>query len=228
MIIRVLPVACIAVALLGCSNGENGNGSGGSGGAGAGGTGGGGTNKCPSLLGQVDGGDPSTFYFDSSSRLTAPTTPARRPTLAGSAELHGTFHAQGTIEQSDPLFVRVGNLTCLRPPSASYTYNVDVYSLTLVGAGPHNLIVDTCASSTDTFLLLYQDSEGSAAPFDLDDACPHMVAMDDDGCRVFGPARIRANGLRAGTVQIAVTTSGTSSSTPIPYDLKVMSDTSCP
>jgi hypothetical protein len=123
----------------------------------------------------------------------------------------------------------MGNLSCLEPP-AGYEYYVDVYSVNLVGPGPHDLVADTCDSpQADGMLYLYQDDQGSAAPLDLDNACPHLVAMDDAACGVLsGWARIRASGLAAGTVQVVVTTFGTTASAPAPYDLKLISDTSCP
>jgi len=137
---------------------------------------------------------------------------------------------QGSVEQTDPMFVRVGTLDCLRPPDDTYHYNVDVYAVTLVGPGPHNLIADTCADlTTDTVLQVYQDASASSTPFDLDDSCPHLVAFDDDGCNgAFGQSVIRATGLLQGVVQIAVTSAGTIDPMPRPYTLKLASDTSCP
>jgi hypothetical protein len=122
---------------------------------------------------------------------------------------------------------------CFWPPEG-FAYNVDVYAVTLVGPGPHNLVADTCDSGVvdstwfDTMLMIYQDDAGSSTALDLDNACPHVVALADEGCsNSVGPTLLRATGLREGVVLVAVTTFGTTSSTARPYVLKLWSDTSC-
>ncbi|MEI9954330.1 MAG: hypothetical protein WDO74_36510 [Pseudomonadota bacterium] len=177
--------------------------------------------------------DPGISYTDVGPRLTPATSPARMPPLAGSIELHGEYEVEGTIEPSDPVFVRVlmreGSLDCLRPPDG-FEYNVDVYSVTLTKPGPQHLIADTCAQRVDSLIQVYQDATGSASPMDLADACPHLVGLDDDGCGVtFGSARVSLSGLKPGVVLVAVTTFGTRSSAySVPYTLRLSSDTSVP
>jgi hypothetical protein len=129
--------------------------------------------KCGDLA--ADAGDAGNFFFDTTSRLTAPTEPVRLPPLAADVELRGSADFQGTVEPSDPLFKRVGNLGCVRPPPG-YEYYGEIYTVRLVGPGPHNLVADTCGSPQgDSMLFLYQDSEGSSHPMDLEDTCPHAA-----------------------------------------------------
>jgi len=182
-------------------------------------------------------GDPTAPYVDVANRLIPPTTPTRPATPVASVELLERYSAEGSIEDTDALFQRIlisaGTLDCFWPPE-TFEYNVDLYAVTLVGPGPHNLVADTCNSAVvnstwfDTELYLYQDDAGSDSAFDLDNACPHVLAEADDGCsNAVGPTLLRATGLREGVVLIAVTTFGLTSPTARPYVLELWSDTSC-
>lgn len=210
------------------SNGGDGS----SAGADSGGTSAGGTSAGGTSASGASGASGASNYTDVTPRLTPATSPAHVPPLAGSIELHGEYQVDAALEPTDPLFVRVlmkpASLDCVYAPDG-FKYNVDVYAVTLTSQGPQHLIADTCAGQLDSIIQVYQDASGSASPFDLDDACPHLVGMNDDGCgTLFGQSRISLSGLKPGVVLIAVTSFGTHSTTPAPYTLRLSSDTSVP
>jgi hypothetical protein len=125
-----------------------------------------------------------------------------------------------------PRAVRTRTGCTAAPPG--YVYLQDVYTVELVGPGPHRLELDSCGHAPYRMSVMLFQRPGSSTPYDTSSVCRNLIGFADPSARrdCAGGVSARFVGLQPGSVQVVVSSEGTGVG---PYQLTVKSETSrCP